>query len=89
MPILTIEVTEQDIEEGRRRCNWTCPICLALWRITGTKWVVDNDTCFPITRRNEFIPLPPEAVAFAREFDATGCGKPFSFPLDVRDKYEA
>ena len=83
MPRIEVFVTAQDIEEGRRRNTWSCPLCLALRRATGVKWVVEESTAYPITHRNAFIPLPPEAVTFISEFDATGTGKPFSFELEV------
>ncbi len=80
---ITVEVTAEDIDLGKRRDNWSCPICRALWRATGEKWVVEESTCYPITRRNAFIPLPPEAVAWLRKFDSTGFGWPFSFQLEM------
>lgn len=83
MPLLTVQVTEKDIEDGARRNNWFCPVCRALFRITGIKWVVEETTCYPITDRNAFIPLPPEAIAFISAFDATGIAKPFEFQLEL------
>ena len=83
MPFIEVFVTAQDINQGRRRNTWTCPLCLALRRATGVNWVVEESTAYPVTDRNAFIPLPPEAVTFISEFDATGVGKPFRFELEV------
>jgi hypothetical protein len=83
MPTLTVQVTAEDIDLGRRRDNWSCPICRALWRITGQKWAVEETNCYPLTKRNAFVPLPPEAITFISEFDATGLAKPFSFQLEI------
>jgi len=83
MPTLTIQVTSKDIGDGQRRNTWTCPVCIALFRTTGLKWVVEETTCYPLVNRNAFIPLPPEAITFISEFDATGFGQPFEFQLDV------
>lgn len=83
MPTLTVTVSSDDIDQGHRRNTWTCPICLALWRATGVKWSVDETTCYPLTNRNAFIPLPPEVITFIAEFDATGCGQPFVFQIEV------
>ena len=83
MPRIEVFVTAQDIEQGGRRNTWTCPLCLALRRTTGVQWVVEECTAYPVTHRNAFIPLPPEAILFISEFDATGAGTPFSFELEV------
>ena len=83
MPRIAVFVTAQDIEEGRRRNTWKCPLCLALRRATGVKWVVEESTAYRVTRRNAFIPLAPGAITFISEFDATGAGKPFHFELEV------
>lgn len=81
--VLAVEVTAEDIEKGRRRDSWNDPICRALFRATGEKWVVEETTCYPITKRNAFIPLPPEVISFIAEFDATGWGNPFRFRLEM------
>lgn len=83
MPTLTIHVTEKDIDEGRRRDNWLCPLCRALFRETGVKWVVEETTCYPLTNRNLFIPLPPRAITFISVFDQTGVAEPCEFELEL------
>jgi hypothetical protein len=83
MPTLTVQVTAEDIEDGQRRNNWSCPVCLALFRASGEKFVVEEATCYPLTNRNAFIPLPPNAITFISTFDATGCGDPFEFQLEM------
>jgi hypothetical protein len=83
MPTLTVQVTAEDIEKGQRRNTWTCPVCRALWRTTGAKWAADSSTCYPLTNRNAFIPLPPDAITFISTFDATGWGEPFEFQLEM------
>ena len=86
MPLITVQVTSDDIEKGQRRNDWSCPICLALFRATGTKWVVNPENCYPITDRDCFIPLPEEVQDFIRDFDAQGFGEPFSFEIDAPEK---
>ena len=80
---LTVQITAEDIENGVRRNNWLCPVCRALFRLTGKKWVVEETTCYPLTDRNAFIPLPPEVITFIATFDATGAGQPFEFSLEL------
>lgn len=83
MPVITVRITQQDIDEGRRRDNWLCPVCRALFRETGLKWVVEEATCYPLVNRNVFIPLPPEVITFVSVFDQTGIAQPFEFKLDL------
>jgi hypothetical protein len=83
MPTLTVQVTQEDIDKGDRLNNWRCPLCRALWRATREKWVVEQTTCFPLSNRNAFIPLPAEAIKFISTFDQTGCGEPFEFQLEM------
>ena len=46
MPRIEVFVSAEDIEEGRRRNTWTCPLCLALWLATGVKWVVEESIAY-------------------------------------------
>lgn len=80
---INVQVTEQDIENGQRGNDWLCPVCSALWRITGQKWVVGVTSCYPLGQKNTVVPLPPRAIAFIRRFDSTGIGKPFDFVIDM------
>jgi hypothetical protein len=81
--VITVQVTAEDIDNGQRRNTWSCPICLALFRASGEKFVVEEATCYPLTNRNAFIPLPPDAITFISTFDATGWGEPFEFQLEM------
>jgi len=83
MPMLTVQLSAEDIDSGVRRNNWLCPVCRALFRITGVKWVVEETTCYPLTHRDVFIPLPPEAITFIATFDATGIAEPIEFQLEI------
>lgn len=85
MPALTVQITAEDIENGVRRNNWLCPVCRALFRLTGVKWVVEETTCYSLTNRDAFIPLPPEAITFIATFDATGTASPFEFQMELPD----
>jgi hypothetical protein len=80
---MLIHVTEIDIVKGHRRNTWSCPVCLALWRETGLKWVVEETNCYPLINRNAFVPLPAEAITFISTFANTGVGRPFSFTLEL------
>ena len=88
MPLLTVQLVPDDIENGARRNNWLCPICRALWRITGIRWVVEETTCYPLTHRNAFIPLPPEAITFIATFDAQGYAEPIAFQIELPEQVE-
>jgi len=78
----TIDVTEEDINDGVRQNCWTCPIALAAVRS------LDDHTAyaalFLFVRRpggTLSAPLPNEAVRFMSDFDAGLPVKPFSFTV--------
>lgn len=78
---MRIEVTQQDIDNGKQCSACHCPIALALFRLTGDGWKVSYFRAENPDGGRAI--LPPEAERFAKRFDAIGaCGvKPFAFEL--------
>ena len=79
---LTVNVTQEDIDNGRRRTCSGCPVALAISRAWGKRITVGpND----FGASHESIPLPREAMHFVELFDR-GHAKtllPFSFVVEV------
>ena len=77
-----IDVTQADIDHGRKRDDSKCPIALALTRmgyedVSVGSYIVwtKNDILRHILRR----PTPPDASKFIHDFDNDRKVKPFSF----------
>lgn len=83
-PIITVEVTQEDIDQGQRCSCRGCPVALALERATGISWLVDGGCIYVDWRSFQvFAVLSPEVRAFIHRFD---CGKPvqpITFTLEV------
>lgn len=81
---ITIHVTQEDIEKGRRDDVCWCPIALAAKR-AGLKGVeVDasqdaNKSWGWLWTTNECFRLPKEAIDFISAFDSSEPVQPFSF----------
>jgi len=84
--ILTIDVTEEDIKNGRKNC-WGCPIALAANRATkcerGHVQVLSKNICL----YREWWYLEEDAIQFIYDFDMGFTVKPFSFSMEIPDKY--
>ena len=80
---MKIEVTAEDIKNGKKlNCFW-CPIALAVSRSANTPdcWV-DNTR---VEIRGMIYQLPREAGQFIVDFDKGARVEPFSFELEVLD----
>lgn len=81
-----IDVTQDDINTGKRINAYSCPIALAMNRVTGKQcsvssheWVVWNDHEQEMTGR-----LPLDASRFVRDFDYGLPGVlPISFEIEI------
>jgi hypothetical protein len=91
---IRVDVTAEDIREGRRRDCLGCPIARATRRASGFIWVyVHNpaDWEWAVSLDNDrrelklIADLPPEAGIAAKRFDQTGEMSPFSFDLTLED----
>ena len=81
-----VEVTQEDIEKGKRKAGWACPIARAIKRRVPQS-----------RRRDVFVehalwevgyhvrPLPRTAQRFVKRFDAGEPVKPFAFMTEVPD----
>lgn len=88
---LTIEVTEEDIREGKRCDCDECPVALAWSRAAGCQWDVGTKSAGPTDTGAwaHRVPLPPVAATFVRMFDDDLYVKPFSFTVDIPKELES
>jgi len=80
-----IQVTIDDIENGKPLDCSRCPLALALNRATNrTDWFVDYGTAyFGSGFSHESAALPRECLVFVRRFDNYRDGNPFSFEVEL------
>ncbi len=88
---MKIEVTRDDIENGRRSSPTGCPIARALLRQTGRQYNVEQDIVVNVINEDLLCyNLPLEASKFIEAFDVLGFNhtwfgfgkvQPFSFEL--------
>lgn len=84
---MKIEVTQEDIDSGERRCEGGCPIAMAVSRAFGFCRVVvktlnccvwaENRTSLPL-----YFSLPMAARQFIQNFDNGEGVDPFTFDLE-------
>lgn len=80
---LVVNVTEEDIKNGKK-CPLSCPITLALSRITKEKWWTGLNEC-GIVGQEKCWSLPKAARSFVQSFDerdGENKVKPFTFELE-------
>jgi hypothetical protein len=83
---MLIEVTQEDIDAGKREDCRNCPIALAVkracpnWLNIAVSWQVEADT---INGDPIEIQLPQEAEDFVGMFDDGMKVQPFTFTLDL------
>lgn len=86
--LITVDVTQEDIDKGEEGLCFSCPISLALYRATGSAiWVGKNRISSsykgPWSRE-----LPAVAVRFIEQFDFdVGIASPFSFQISIPEEY--
>jgi hypothetical protein len=78
---MTIQVTQEDISNGRRASCTDCPIALGLDRSLGFR--CDGVGSLFAQISGEDIALPPNALNFLNRFDAGLPVQPFEFELDL------
>lgn len=81
---MKIQVTQEDITNGKKDHCIQCPIALAMIRTTGKIWEVYNTCCGRL--ENEFYiehRLPQEAQVFIEAFDDGDDVSPFEFELEI------
>jgi hypothetical protein len=84
---LKIEVTQEDIDKGKRDDCTSCPIALAAIRTGATSAFVDSDSIHIVAEneRGLFFKLPLKAQQFIHDFDYSRPVSPFSFVLGDRN----
>lgn len=83
MRTVTVEVTQDDIDAGRRKSCFGCPVARALRRaVGGDAWVVGPSWARALADAAA-LPLPPEAARFVRSFDDRSPVSPFTFTLEL------
>ena len=91
--LTTIRVTQKHIEQGQRCVCSECPIALAILdTLLDTFYCKVKATDIRIKSHGtglvEYVaPLPPEASLFVFYYDQGETVVPFSFHLDIPDKY--
>jgi hypothetical protein len=83
--MVTVDVTQEDIDNGAWRDRHSCPIACALRRVTGEHWRVSKIDGAVCVDRQFQTPLPETALQFITVYDEWGTkdqAKPFSFELD-------
>ena len=83
---MRIEVTAEDIRNGRKHDCQYCPVARAIARATGKETLVGLRTCQ--IRSSSYTPwcwliLPFAVLEFIESFDAGALVQPFDFELDL------
>ena len=99
MKTVTVHVTPDHINRGRRHQSQECPLALALGDATGCRASVGLSS-FGLYRPDPLVPellgdpvvsqaqLPPAAQGFPAAFDQGREVEPFSFELELPDDLE-
>ena len=83
---ITVEVTQDNIDNGKQRKCRECPIALALHDVfLDSDVVVGEGIVFedPEDGAEQRIPLPAEALKFIKDFDEGFPVRPFVFTIHV------
>lgn len=84
---MQIDLIQEDIDRGKPRQPWGCPLALALRRQTGLPWQIAGGLAWidrPLT--DPAIVLDEAAVQFESDFDAGLPVKPFSFEFPFEEE---
>ena len=84
---MLIEVTQDDIDNGRRNQPSRCPIALAIQRGTGyfvSAWIGQAVIRTQLPKASIEIPLPECVNQFIAAFDNGDDTAPFSFELPYK-----
>lgn len=77
----TIEVTQEDIDNGECADATGCPVGLAIGRLNIPKFYGVSHDAVSIGERR--ILLPPEASSFIKDFDDHKPVSPFTFTIEL------
>lgn len=82
---LRVEVTAEDIANGKREDSESCPIALALLRCDGVFGAEVNEDITTVTPDDDRLSgsPPKEASDFIDNFDAGNDVEPFAFEIEV------
>lgn len=78
----TINVTQEDIERGKRNSCFQCPLVYAISRALDCGVHVHRN-CFFVRDELDDYSLPQSAIDFIAAFDAGEKVEPFSFEVEV------
>lgn len=76
---LTVEVTQEDIDQGECGVPTNCPIARAIRRVTKHEYVSVGSWSAGVGPL--IVNLPYDAIRFVEEFDSRHTVKPFRFEL--------
>ena len=76
---MKIEVTQKDIEKGKRNSSRFCPVARAVRRATRKRYIEVTGRTIFIERKELFVPL--KVTRFINRFDDSILVHPFSFEL--------
>ncbi len=82
---MIIKVSDKHIKDGMKGKANYCPIALALREVVNTDNVSVDGSEIVIDK--EFLPTPGVAESFIGQFDGNKPVKPFSFELNVPERY--
>ena len=94
MTILTVDVTQEDIDNGLRASAYSCPIARAITRVTGRSCLVDGTSVLfsydqvrgTLPQRvTDFIEEYDDSTELQRELSNTGIIVPFKFSVELED----
>lgn len=79
-----VSVTQIDIDSGKQKKCFECPVALAVRRSTGMRCRVDGSQgMLEAELKVIYVYFPPYAVDFQNDFDLGGPVTPFSFEIEV------
>lgn len=85
---VTIEVTQEDIDNGEQKNFKSCPVAIAISRTIGQPAQVDQESVsLVLTPWDDSIEIPGRASNFISSYDDGDPVSPFSFPLSVPDSW--
>jgi hypothetical protein len=82
---VTINVTQDDIDNGCRGNAIACPVARAAARVLDASHMSVRTKVLEFVDPLILILLPPAVVEFIRRFDSRVRVQPFSFSLDIPD----
>lgn len=81
---MRIQLTQQDIANGRRAACNACPVALAISRATGEQWEVGNSSAWCVgSCASARIYLSSDTMTFIDAFDHGRSVAQFEFELPI------